>query len=84
MTGVSSDWREYYEIKTTPLTETMNEAGVKMLNVPLNWTLNAQVALETLKQELQTAPILMLRDSSKPFHLYVYISSQEKSNEPNC
>lgn len=71
MTGFSVDWIEDYAIKAAPLREIMNEAGSKTLNMPLKWTLDAQVAFVSLKQDLQTAPVLALPDYSKDFHLYV-------------
>lgn len=33
--------------------------------------MDAQVVFETLKQELQTAPVLAMSDYTIPFHLYV-------------
>lgn len=71
MTGFSSDWIEDYAVKTAPLREIMSEAGIKTLSTPLKWTLDAQEAFDTLKQELQTAPVLATPDCTKPFHLNV-------------
>lgn len=71
MINFSADWIEDYAIKAVCLRKIMNETGVKALSVPLKWTLDAQVAFETLEQDLQTAPVLALPDYSKPFHLYV-------------
>lgn len=46
---------------------------------PLKWTLDPQVAFETLKQDVQTAPALTRPDYSQPFHLYVGFRCDESA-----
>lgn len=71
MTGFSSDWIEDYAIKVSPLRSLMTNAGSKNLKAPLQWTLNALVAFENIKKELQSAPALGMPDYTKPFLLYM-------------
>lgn len=44
----------------------MSETGIKTSSIPLKWTLDTQMAFETLKRELQTAPIPAKPDYIKP------------------
>lgn len=71
MTGYSSDWIEDYAVKTAPLREIMKAAGVEKLKNRLSWTAEAELAFETIKQEMQTAPTLATPDYDKEFLLYV-------------
>ncbi|XP_072896653.1 uncharacterized protein [Hemitrygon akajei] len=71
MTGYSSDWiGEYAEI-VAPLRKIMKEAGHTNLRTSLQWNEEAEIAFNTIKQELQSAPALALPDYEKVFHLYV-------------
>ncbi|XP_062905776.1 uncharacterized protein LOC134347311 [Mobula hypostoma] len=47
------------------------EAGHTSLRSNLQWNEEAEVAFNTIKQELQSAPALALPDYEKAFHLYV-------------
>ncbi|XP_072909008.1 uncharacterized protein [Hemitrygon akajei] len=76
MAGYSSDWiGEYAEI-VAPLRKIMKEAGHTNLKNGLQWNGEAEIAFNTIKQELQSAPALALPDYEKVFHLYV--SSQQE------
>ncbi|XP_024116725.1 uncharacterized protein LOC112138399, partial [Oryzias melastigma] len=71
MTGFNSEWIEDYAIKTAPLRELMKSTGTQALSTPLQWTREATIAFETIKQEMQTAPALATPNYEKPFLLYV-------------
>uniref|UniRef100_A0A3B3BQX6 ribonuclease H n=1 Tax=Oryzias melastigma TaxID=30732 RepID=A0A3B3BQX6_ORYME len=60
MTGFNSEWIEDYAIKTAPLRELMKSTGTQALSTPLQWTREATIAFETIKQEMQTAPALAM------------------------
>ena len=47
---------------------------------PLNWTWDCQVAFDTLKEKLTSAPALGLLDLQKPFKLYVH---EKQGANPN-
>lgn len=71
MTGFSADWVEDYAIKVAPLRALITQADSRNLRAPLQWTVYAALAFESIKQELQTAPALGTPDYAKPFLLYV-------------
>ncbi|XP_062908792.1 uncharacterized protein LOC134348919 [Mobula hypostoma] len=71
LTGYSSDWiGECAEI-VTPLRKIMKEAGHTSLRNSLQWNEEAEVAFNTIKQELLSAPALALPDYEKVFRLNV-------------
>lgn len=71
MTGFNSDWVEDYAVKVAPLRALITQADSKNLRAPLQWTIDALVSFEAIKQELQTAPSLGTPDYTKPFLLFV-------------
>ncbi|XP_029939577.1 uncharacterized protein LOC115382074 [Salarias fasciatus] len=56
---------------TLPLRQMVNEAGMRNLSAPLQWSIDAQHCFTALKQKLSTAADLAIPDYSIPFHLDV-------------
>ncbi|XP_029954398.1 uncharacterized protein LOC115393517 [Salarias fasciatus] len=64
---------------TLPLRQMVNEAGMRNLSAPLQWSTDAQHCFIALKQKLSTAADLAIPDYSIPFHLDVSAKASSAS-----
>ena len=68
ITGFCRIWIPNFGLIAKPLYNSLKGLGSE----PLEWTRDCQVAFDTLKEKLASAPALGLPDLQKPFKLYIH------------